>query len=149
MLLYCIYGLAFIAGISLVTSVIYNKKLNTKTITRGANGVGGSTLNLSCPTGMTISFQNNNPTTSRAVYVCTNPDANDFEDQTCDPYYSSKGQLSTFFNPATTQDQSTNISAACAGKQSCQWAIPATISNICNGGPCTGTIQFISTYDCI
>jgi hypothetical protein len=83
------------------------------------------------------------------VYICTSPDTNNFENPVCDPFYSGNGQLTNYFNPSTTQDQSSNISQACAGKQTCSWQIPSTVSNICNGQSCQGQIQLVGTYDCV
>jgi hypothetical protein len=143
-----------LAVITTITSYTHSKSLESATITRGLNGVAGQSITLQCPAGQSISLQNTNPTTPRAVYVCSSPTSQNFESQTCDPYYQGlSGQYSSYFNPSTTRDVSATIQAQCDGKNSCQIIVPAasdsSVAGICNGSTCTGEIQLIGTYDCV
>jgi hypothetical protein len=125
----------------------YGRQLTSNVITRGLNGVGGSTVNITCPSGQNI-------TVNKANYICTS--GTNIESSGCDPYYQSNGQQTTFFNPNNTLDVTSTLATQCNGKSSCSIAIPSSQAAICaqkgpgtnDGGPCTGQIQLIGTYDC-
>lgn len=143
---------AGLAILTFFTSYRQRSKIASSVVTRGLNGVAGQTLQLQCPAGSVISLKE--ASTPRAVYVCSNPTSSNFESPSCDPYYQgSNGQFSSYFNPATTIDVSSTVSAACAGKNSCSWTVPSSsssdVATICNGMSCAGEIQLIGTYDCV
>lgn len=145
-----------VASISLFLSMRYRKTLDTNTITRGMNGIGGSSLTLQCPKGQVISFTNPNPTTTRGALICTG-------DATCDAFWNpTTGQTSSFF-AGTSGGQPASIDvfasgslftdiASCEGKESCQWSIPVNsdsrLAGTCLPG-CSGQIAFVGTYDCV
>lgn len=127
----------------------YGRQLAGNTITRGLNGIGGTTLNITCPSGQKI-------TVNKANYICTS--GMGIENTGCDPYYQQDGQQTTFFNPNNTLDVTSTLGTQCNGKASCSISIPSSQTSICgqsgpgqnNGGPCPSgsQIQLIGTYDC-
>lgn len=140
----------------------FKKTLNDRVVTRGLSGVGGSTVNLSCPAGQKISV-------FRAMYICTNPTTPgggtaQVEDPTCDPFYSSQGQFTSLYNADTTIDvvanpndatTAANIVQQCNGQEKCSFTIPqadpssSSRIGMCSGKTCTGTVQLVGTYDCV
>ena len=93
----------------------------------------------------------------QATYICTNPDAQNFEGAaatgggSCDPYLQDGGQLASLFNPDTTMPVTSEVAAVCNGQNSCSWSIPSasSVTGICNNSGCAGQIQMIGTYDCV
>jgi len=139
------------AALTYFFSYSYGKKLTNNTITKGMSGLSGTTLNLQCPAGQVISFTNNNSTTTRGAMVCSG-------DLQCDGFYqpaSAGGQTITFFNPTNTIDVFNDTSftdiQGCSGKNQCSWQIPSQSDPRLTGclKSCSGTLQFIGTYDCI
>jgi hypothetical protein len=139
----------------------YQKKneLIQKPSTKGMNGIGGDTINLTCPAGQVISFDKINTTSTRGSLVCLG-------DSTCDAFYQPDGQEKSFFNPSNTIDVFSASSPFkdiknCAGQQTCSWTIPdKTDSRLpkqsstpgaclkdCSGP--SATLGFIGTYDCV
>lgn len=143
------FVLVIVGFLILYKSFEYHKNLSSKTITRGMNGSQGKTVNLTCPSGQKIK-------TYKANYICTS--ASPYETQSCDPFWSTEGQLTNFFNPSNTLDISSQISSQCDGKETCSWTVPSGSSvGICqqktsgssNGSPCIGKLQLVGTYDCV
>ena len=139
---------------SAISSYLYGRKLRGATVTRGLSGQSGQTVNLQCQPGQTISFTNNNPTTSRAVLL-----APVFSGATCDPFFTpSTGQSQTFFNQSTTVDLLAsgapyNLSA-CEGRETCTFTVPAPTDSALSGlaSGClsqAGSVSLIGTYDCV
>jgi hypothetical protein len=134
-------------GISYYLSNRLTKTLAGSTITRGMNGLAGTTVSLQCPAGMNISFSNLSPTT-RGALLCSG-------DASLDAFASPTG--SSMYNTANIVDvfgagsQFTDL-LGCAGANTCSWAIPTTSDPRLAGTPvagCTGQLQFIGTYDCV
>jgi hypothetical protein len=146
--------LAIAMVVSYIASIFFGKKLASYVITRGMNGMQGTTLNLSCPVGQVIDFTNNNPKTTRGALICTG-------DASCDAF-ANYDQNNTFYNPATSIDvfgagsPFTDLQK-CAGQQTCPWTVPLkTDVRLAASGPyqgclqrCLGKIAFVGTYDCI
>lgn len=149
-----------IFGVATVSYLYYKayekkKELVQKPTTKGMNGIGGDTVNMSCPSGQVISFDKINATSTRGSLVCLG-------DTECDGFYQPDGQGKNFFNPSTTIDVFSAASPfndikGCAGKESCSWKIPddtdsrlpskrATPGSCLKN--CKGQIGFIGTYDC-
>jgi len=155
-----VLAIVVILVITLVTTHNFNKKLNTITFTKGASGVAGQTINMSCPADMNIDYGGSNAT-NRAVLICsnlinTNAAGHGAENMFCDPYYQENGQLTNFFNPSTTSDITASMIQTCAGKNTCSYVIPANYGGTLNSQTCTtncaatgGQLQLISTYDCV
>lgn len=150
--------LIIIAIYTFVSSWLVRRSLANNIITRGANGVQGQTLNLTCPAGQQIRINTSSLPggMTRSRYVCSNPtplggDGTLTEDPECDPYFQSTGQLTSNFNPATTLDATKDLYNECNGKNQCTFTIPSptTLPNICGGKVCTGHIQLIANYDCV
>lgn len=155
---------AVIAGLSVIglflaysaiSSYLYGKKLRGATVTRGMSGTSGQVVNLQCSPGQTISFTNNNPTTSRAVLL-----APVFTNSSCDPFFTpSTGQSQTFFNQSTTVDLLASgapysLSSSCEGQNSCSFTVPSptdsSLSGLASG--ClsqASSVSLIGTYDCV
>lgn len=142
------FVLVIVGLVVLYQSFEFHKSLTTKVITRGLNGNQGTTVNLTCPPGQKIKVY-------KANYVCTSNSS--FESSTCDPYWSTQGQLTNFFNPSNTFDISSSISKKCNDRESCSWNIPPGSGiGICqqqtpgtlNGEVCSGILQLVGTYDC-
>jgi hypothetical protein len=140
--------LVIVGLVVLYRSFEFHKNLTSKVITRGLNGIQGQNVSLTCPPGQKISVY-------KANYVCTSNQS--FESSTCDPFWSTDGQLTNFFNPVNTYDVSDEISKKCNGGNSCTWTIPSgsgigicqqQTPNSLNGQPCSGVLQLIGTYDC-
>lgn len=132
-----------------ITSYKFKKNLDQKILTRGMNGIEGSTINMTCPSGQKIKVY-------KANYVCSSGSIT--ENPECDPYWRTSGQKSNFFNPLNTFDVSSQISSSCDGKELCVWNIPKGSSmkicgqssgNTLDGSVCTGQLQLIGTYDCV
>lgn len=122
----------------------YGKSLKAKPLVRGMNGSQGDTIQLECPAGQVIQV-------NQANYICTGGENG--ENNTCDPILTSGSTVNAAnygtFNPATTQNVAATIGTQVNGKQSATITVPTSIPNICNGGPCTNTIQLIGTYYCV
>lgn len=134
------------AAFTFFKSYSFHKKLSTETLTRGMNGVAGSTIKLTCPVGQKIKVY-------KANYVCTSTVSQ--ENATCDPYWQQNGQVSNFFNPLNTFDAGATLGDQCNGKQDCSITVPSalnvcqqTTANALDGKQCQGQIQLIGTYDC-
>jgi hypothetical protein len=148
-----LFIIAFFLGISYYRSYRFGSGIGA-VITRGMSGLSGTTVQLTCPAGKTISFENNNPTTTRGALVCSgNP--------TCDGFWSTSGQNSSFYNPTNTIDVMASGSPftdllSLEGQNSGSWNIPLPTdtripSSSCLSG-CSGQgqqLQFIGTYDCV
>lgn len=146
-------GLAIAFGLlaySVISATLYKKKLQSKITTRGMSGSSGQTVDLVCPAGQNISFENPNSTTSRGVLYSPAGAGT-----TCDPFYSSSGK---FFNPSATVDLFasgiTSPLLQCEGLNSCSYTVPtpSQISTSLPGGSClvaSQEIYFVGTYDCI
>jgi hypothetical protein len=137
--------LLVIAIFIFIKSYFYKKHILQDNNARGASGVQGTTLNLTCPSGKAISVSN-------ATLICTNPNSNGFEDSSCDPFYNTDG---TRFNTANTIVNTSTLANQCNGKQTCQYTIPSSssssVSGICSGNSntsCGGQIQMIGSYVC-
>lgn len=145
-----------IAGISImivtfIFSRSFQKKLLSKIVVKGMNGLQGKTISLTCPPEMTISFDNQNTNLSRGTLVSLG-------DSTCDPFYQpGVGQKASFFNPATTVDVMDPTSSfqdvrKCEGKNSCSFVVPDSTDSDIPAGSClkqARQIALIGTYDCI
>lgn len=132
------------------------QQLIQKPSTKGMNGIGGSTIQLTCPPGQVISFDKINTTSTRGSLVCLG-------DPNCDGFFQpGVGQNTSFFNPKTTIDVFSSSSKftdiqECEGKESCEWTIPtssdsrlpsqSTTPGYCLT-KCAGQVSFIGTYDC-
>ena len=138
-------------GTTLFTSHKFKNTLADTTMTRGVNGNGGEQLSLSCPSGQTISFTNNNPTVLRAALICGSA----LPGSVCDPFLgtSTSNQTTNFFNPSTTVSFVPQISSACQGKNSCTITVPTTFNaTLCTCSPTNSggsTVQLVGTYDCV
>lgn len=95
--------------------------------TRGANGVSGGQLSLSCPSGKKIKI-------ATGTYTCY---------PTCDPG-TGNGTLSL----TGTKDAVVDMSPMCDGKETCNFTIPdgSSMSDKCSG---CKSLQLIGTYDCV
>jgi len=147
-----------IVGISYLYSYRYKNGINLKTTTRGMNGLAGTKINLSCPSGQVINFDSYNSVISRGVLFCSasSKGENSIPPRTpLDGFYQAgKGQNKSFFNPNTTIDLTSSSSpfslASCKGKNSCSFTVPdVTDPNIGVLANCTGTIAMVGTYDCV
>lgn len=142
-----------------VMALRYKNKLAKNTSTRGMNGVAGKTLNLQCPPGQVISFQEGNKTSTRGALVCTGSKTG-----VCDAFWQTTGQNATFFNPKTTIDvfakgsPITDLKEKCSGQNSCSWTVPSKSDSRLPIDPripgsclssCDGILSFIGTYDCV
>lgn len=131
-------------------------KLEQNPTTKGMNGLGGSTVELSCPAGQVISFDKINTTSTRGALVCLG-------DSKCDAFFQpNKGQLSNFFNQTNTIDVFSASSPftdikECEGKETCSFTVPTAdddrlpLQSSTPGyclGKCNGQLAFIGTYDC-
>lgn len=130
-----------------VRSRMYAHSINSSTLSRGLNGIGGQTITLQCPSSHNISLY-------RAVYFKTNPNTNGVEDDSIDAFYSTNGQMSSLYNftdqtsdgkaRAVDATQDPNLNAA-NGKNKFTFTIPTSYSELSN----TGTLHLVGTYDCV
>lgn len=127
--------------------VVNLKDINTlkqNVYTRGANiKGGGNTANLVCGLDHKIKVYN-------AVQICSNPDANNFEDPTTDPI--SGGTDGTVgygvYDPATTVDLTDAMGKSVNDKQTVTYTF--TPAPFPGGMMCPSeATQLIATYDCI
>lgn len=123
-----------------------NTKINNRTITRGINGIQGQTINLSCPSGQTISFSNPNTTLSRVALICGSK-------LSCDSF--TGDQTKSFYNSNSidlvTTPSTLNISSL-QGKNSGSFVVPNSSDPRVNSVGCLGgcnNIQVVGTYDCV
>jgi hypothetical protein len=140
--------------VQFILSRSFQKKLTDKVVVKGMNGLAGSTIKLTCPPEMVISFTNPNSVLTRGAVVALG-------DPTCDAFAQTAGQTTSFFNPATTIDVFETNSLfpqvdACKGKNTCSFVVPdwqSTQIPTTGNGSClrkTGQkLAFIGTYDCI
>lgn len=166
-------ALVMITGVMIVSYILslsLKHKLNQKITTKGMNGLEGTKINLTCPSGQVISFKNTNKVLTRGALIASGAlvtlgSENTVADSRCDAFWqpptstSSGGQSSSFFNPQTTIDMLGDKSPFtqvkdCEGKENCSFVVP-TKEQIPKSGPgsCMGTtagkLAFIGTYDCI
>jgi len=120
----------------------YRRYLGDYSYSRGANAIDGTTTNLTCDSTKEICVY-------RATQICTNPDSNNFEDQSIDPIAAGEGSFPNMtpgtkygqFNPATTTDLTSDMSSKCNGGSTASYDFTSTCS--------VGTGQLIATYTCI
>lgn len=118
LVLMSLFGILTLVGLWMLYAVMYNTRASTNlTKVRGANGVAGDTVTLSCPAGQYISFEKAN-----LIHVDMNGSA--FGTIGCDPSMFGGGS----FNPSTTLNalqipQFPDL-AACIGMESCEVTVP-------------------------
>lgn len=145
-----------IVGVSYIYSFYFKNGISGKTVTRGMNGLEGTTINLSCPTGQVINFDSYNSVILRGVLFCSASDKGENSPPpSIDGFFQRKGQNKNFFNPAATIDLTSDSSPfslkSCKGKNSCSFTVPdntdANVKKVLGG--CTGKIAMVGTYDCV
>lgn len=135
------------ASIAFYLAYAYSKALRGTTITRGMNGLAGDTINLVCPAGQTISFDNSSPTTRGAIFCSGDANLDAFSPPTGSSMYNTSNIVDVF----APGSQFTDL-LGCEGQPSCSWTVPvATDPRLAgsNVAGCTGQLQFVGTYDCV
>lgn len=104
---------------------------------RGANGQSGNTIQLLCPVGKNISF-------NEAFIECTDLTSDNLQ-PVCDPY-KNDGTL----NPDTTQNVVDSLKMTCNGKNSCTVNVPG-FSNGPSSKDCSKcqNSQMVANYYCV
>jgi hypothetical protein len=136
-----------IMGVTLYTSYSKAKKLAGTIYARGANGVAGQNINMTCPAGTTILLKD-------ATLICnsTTQYIDDVGGGSCDPF--SNPTSGSSYNNNNVVNYATKLGNLCNGKNSYSFTVPSStdvdVESICNGSACgtNGQIQLISTYLC-
>lgn len=135
-------------GGSLFLTYRKRNEINEKVTTKGLNGIQGQTLNLSCPSGQTISFKNKNQgNTYRVALVCGDSGAN-----ACDSFLGDQTQSFYNSNSIDVVNTSTFNLKDLEGKNSGNFVVPDGSDSRVNKVGCLGSckqIQVVGTYDCI
>ena len=132
-------------------SVRYGHTLKDTTSTRGMNGSSGQTVQLQCPPGQVISFQNPNANVTRGALTCDGSNGG-----ACDAFWSTSGQYTNFFTPnivdvLASGSPFTDISSL-AGQNSGTWTVPSPSDSRIPSTSCVracSSLDFIGTYDCV
>lgn len=125
-----------VAAFHLYFSFQYWSDRRKGTITRGVNGLSGTSLTLTCPTGRTIK-------TTQVVYVCNDVDSK--RQPTCDPQLPNGDFDSSHTN---SQDGMTLLQGQCDGKNSCTVTLPSDVK-LCTGDNACKNVALIGTYNCV
>ena len=132
--------LVLLLGVGLIIAIwvyIVSKRETTsfssQPYARGANLAAPGKVPLVCDPGSTIQV-------ASAMMVCTNPDANNFENPATDPFTSTGA-----FNGQTTYDLSSDMTTSCNTKEQCLYNFIGNNDSF----TCPGTPQLIATYTCI
>lgn len=139
--------LAIVLGVAIWWFVIaenYRKYLTTYSYGRGANASkAGQTVHLACDDGKEICVY-------RATQICTDPDSNNFENPSTDPFAAGTASDDKYgdFSSSTTSDLTNDMSGECNGKETCAYKFMPTRWPSSMPG-CAGDTQLISTYACI
>lgn len=137
-------------GGSLFLTYRKRNKIIGNAVTKGLNGIQGQTLNLSCPSGQTISFKNKNQgNTYRVALVC-----GDISGSGCDSFLGDQTQ--SFYNSNSIDVVNTptfNLKDLEDKKEnSGSFVVPDGSDPRVNKVGCLGSckqIQVVGTYDCI
>lgn len=153
------YGLLVIAiffvgymAYATFTSIRYGHTLKDTVSTRGMNGSSGQTVQLSCPAGQAISFQNSNTTMTRGALTCGGSDST----AGCDAFWSTNGQYTNFFTPNIVDTLASGSPfsdlTSLSGKNSGSWVVPSPSDSRVPSSSCVkgcSSLNFIGTYDCV
>ena len=135
--------LVLLLGVGLIIAIwvyIVSKRetttVSSQPYARGANLAAPGKVPLVCDPGSTIQV-------ASAMMVCTNPDSNNFENPSTDPFTSTGA-----FNGQTTYDLlkgDNGMSTKCDTKEQCLYNFVGNNDSF----TCPGTPQLIATYTCI
>ncbi len=122
----------------------YKSFLGTSSFARGANVAGrNKKAQLSCDAGHEICVY-------RATMICSNPQANNYENPSTDPISNGKNGVNRYgeYDAKTTTSLTAKMGSKCNGNASCEYDFSG--ESFPGGITCSAeNVQLISSYTCI